>query len=349
MTRIGDWRNKYLSYGGRLQLISSVLYSLPVYWASCLLIPAAIIKEIEKLMKNFLWDCDESKKGRAKVAWSSICKPVEHGGLGLRNLRAWNKAILSKRIWMIISNYDSLWVKWINSYVLKGRCFWDVWNGANTFMWYDDWHYLGAFSYVLSPREIASAGFRITDKVKDVIVDNSWFWPPEWLSLIPQLKDFQLPILDPLVADRVLWRKRDVWIDLSNCGQKRLMTQDRMRFWDKNKNLKCSLCNMQPDSHSHLFFECPYSSLIWKVVKDKVGIRSNSHTWKDLIEELQDFLKGKSIQVFIMKIAFAASVLFRKGKIEEMKVALNIFEEIRLKHIGLKGEFLGFDNEVKRK
>mgnify|MGYP001551795948 CR=1 FL=1 len=77
-------------------------------------------------MKNFLWDYDESKKGRAKVAWSSICKPVEHGGLGLRNLRAWNKAILSKRIWMIISNYDSLWVKWINSYVLKGRCFWDV-------------------------------------------------------------------------------------------------------------------------------------------------------------------------------------------------------------------------------
>ncbi|CAI9288727.1 unnamed protein product [Lactuca saligna] len=54
--RIGDWRNKYLSYAGRLQLISSVLFSLPVYWASCLLIPASITKEIEKLMKNFLWD-----------------------------------------------------------------------------------------------------------------------------------------------------------------------------------------------------------------------------------------------------------------------------------------------------
>nr|KAJ0197187.1 hypothetical protein LSAT_V11C700342420 [Lactuca sativa] len=86
--RIGDWRNKFLSYAGRLQLISSVLLFLPVYWASCLLIPAAITKEIEKLMKNFLWDCDESKRGRAKVAWSSVCKPVEYGGLGLRNLRA---------------------------------------------------------------------------------------------------------------------------------------------------------------------------------------------------------------------------------------------------------------------
>jgi hypothetical protein len=51
-----------------------------------------------------------------------------------------------------------------------------------------------------------------------------------------------------------------------------------------------------------------------------------------------------------MKIAFAASVyyiwrernsrVFRKGKTEEMKIALNIFEEIRLKLIGLKGEHL---------
>ncbi|KAL7586020.1 hypothetical protein Lser_V15G46368 [Lactuca serriola] len=421
--RLGDWRNKFLSYAGRLQLISSVLYSLPVYWASCLLIPAAITKEIEKLMKNFLWDCDESKKGRAKVAWSSICKPLEYGGLGLRNLRAWNKTILSKRIWMILSNFDSIWVKWIKNYVLKGRCFWDVhekqdlswsWrnlirlrpyfrnhfcskvgNGVNTFMWYDDWHSLGALSYVLSPREIANAGFRITDKVKDVIMDNSWFWPSEWLSLIPQLNDFQLPKLDLLVNDRVLWRKRNgqevefeihqVWKDLSNCGQKvpwahivwfkqsiprfsfilwlaiqeRLMTQDRMRFWDKNKNLKCSLCNVQPDSHNHLFFDCNFSSFVWKIVKDKVGIRSNSHGWKELIEEFQILFKGKSIRIFIMKIAFAASVyyiwrerncrLFRKGRTEELKIALNIFEEIRLKLIGLKGEFLGFDNDVKRK
>ncbi|CAI9274222.1 unnamed protein product [Lactuca saligna] len=219
-----------------------------------------------------------------------------------------------------------------------------VGNGVNTFMWYDDWHFLGALSYVLSPREIASAGFRITDKVKDVIVDNSWFWPSEWLSLIPQLNDYQLTMLDPMVADRVLWRKRNsqevefdihqVWIDLSNCGQKLY-------------------------SHNHLFFECTYSSLVWKVVKDKVGIRSNSHGWKELVEEFQDLFKGKSIQTFIMKIAFAASVyyiwrerncrLFRKGKTEEMKIALNIFEETRLKLIGLKGDFLGFDNDVKRK
>ncbi|CAI9261358.1 unnamed protein product [Lactuca saligna] len=383
----------------------------------------AVDMEIEKLMKNFLWDYDESKKGRAKISWSSICKPVENGGLGLRNLRVWNKAILSKRIWMILSNVDSLWVKWINIHVLKGRSFWDIkekqdlswsWrnlirlrtkfrdhfftkigNGANSFMWYDDWHQLGAFSHVLSPRDITNVGFKITDKVKDVIVNNSWSWPQEWIAIIPQLRDHQLPILNPLVADRTLWRKRDgqvvefdiqqVWRDLNFCGQKvpwahlvwfkqciprlsfilwlaiqeRLMTQDRMRFWDKNKNLKCVFCNLQPDSHNHLFFECSYSSLVWNMVKDKVGIISNSQGWETLIKEFQVLLKGKSIQDFISKIALAATVyfiwrerncrLFRNGNSEERKIALNIFEEIRLKLIGLKGGFSGFDNIVKRK
>ena len=33
-SRIDDWRNKYLSYAGRLQLIASVLASLNVYWAA---------------------------------------------------------------------------------------------------------------------------------------------------------------------------------------------------------------------------------------------------------------------------------------------------------------------------
>ncbi|XP_052627262.1 uncharacterized protein LOC128133760 [Lactuca sativa] len=421
--RIGDWKNKFLSYAGRLQLISSILFSLPVYWASSMLIPISTIKEIEKMMKNFLWNHDETKKGRAKVAWSSICKPVNKGGLGLRSLRVWNKAILSKRIWLIISEADSIWVKWTKINLLKGRSFWDIekknglsWSwrnliklkdvvrvhfcnkigdGARTFMWFDDWHPLGPFSYVLSPREISQAGFNISNKVKDVMVDDSWFWPGEWCDLIPQLRNFNLPVLDSLISDKVMWRNKSGKMfefsikkaceDLADFGldvswvhlvwfkhriprhsfilwlaiQERLMTQDRMRFWDKNKNLNCVLCNDQSDSHSHLFFECPFSTFVWKAVIDRVEIKIKSHSWMELIEELQGLLKGKSIQVFIVKIAFAASVyyvwkernirLFRKGKNEGMKVVLNIFEDIRLKLIGLKSEFLGFDNEVKRK
>lgn len=94
-------------------------------------------------------------------------------------------------------------------------------------------------------------------------------------------------------------------------------------------------------------------------MKEIVEIRSGSYVWRNLVEELLNLLKGKSIIIFIMKIAFAVSVyhiwrernfrLFKKGNNKENKANLNIFEEICLKLIGFKGGYLGFDNVVKRK
>ncbi|GJR55897.1 reverse transcriptase domain, reverse transcriptase zinc-binding domain protein [Tanacetum coccineum] len=52
---INDWKNKYLSFAGRLQLVMSILSSMHGYWASVFILPAAIIHEIEQLMFGFLW------------------------------------------------------------------------------------------------------------------------------------------------------------------------------------------------------------------------------------------------------------------------------------------------------
>ncbi|GKF49839.1 homeodomain-like protein, partial [Tanacetum coccineum] len=47
--------------------------------------------------------------------------------------------------------------------------------------------------------------------------------------------------------------------------RKGLKTHDRMKQWDVGPTidvnlLRCSLCNVQPDSHTHLFFECAFSA-----------------------------------------------------------------------------------------
>ncbi|GJR43474.1 RNA-directed DNA polymerase, eukaryota, reverse transcriptase zinc-binding domain protein [Tanacetum coccineum] len=63
--KIGNWKNKCLSYAGRLQLIAAVLESIHEYWASVFLLPITIIKEINKLLKWFLWNQGESAKGKA--------------------------------------------------------------------------------------------------------------------------------------------------------------------------------------------------------------------------------------------------------------------------------------------
>ncbi|GKC96770.1 RNA-directed DNA polymerase, eukaryota, reverse transcriptase zinc-binding domain protein [Tanacetum coccineum] len=84
--RLIDWRNRCLSYDGRLQLIASILSSLQVYWASIFILPLNVCEAIDKLFKNFLWARSDKSMGIASVAWRDICKPKSQGGLGLKSL-----------------------------------------------------------------------------------------------------------------------------------------------------------------------------------------------------------------------------------------------------------------------
>ncbi|GKC11865.1 putative RNA-directed DNA polymerase, eukaryota, reverse transcriptase zinc-binding domain protein [Tanacetum coccineum] len=123
--RIRDWKNKSLSFAGRLQLCKSVISSMHVYWASVLMIPQGIIDDIHQLIRGFLWCNGEFIRGKAKVSWEVICLPKCEGGLGLRNLHIFNYALMTTHIWNIVSSKDSLWVRWIHTYKLQGRSFWD--------------------------------------------------------------------------------------------------------------------------------------------------------------------------------------------------------------------------------
>nr|GEV18255.1 retrovirus-related Pol polyprotein from transposon TNT 1-94 [Tanacetum cinerariifolium] len=51
--RIGDWKNKSLSFVGRLQLCKSVISSMHVYWASVLVILKGILQDIQQLIRGF--------------------------------------------------------------------------------------------------------------------------------------------------------------------------------------------------------------------------------------------------------------------------------------------------------
>ena len=101
------------------------------YWASVFILPIRIIHDIEQLMRGFLWCHGEMKRGKAKVAWENLCLPKYEGGLGIRNLEKFNIALMTTHIWNIITHKESMLVRWIHAYKLKGRCFWDLplmWN-----------------------------------------------------------------------------------------------------------------------------------------------------------------------------------------------------------------------------
>ncbi|KAJ0434465.1 putative RNA-directed DNA polymerase [Helianthus annuus] len=67
--RISNWKNKLLSFTGRVQLILAVLSSMHIYWSSVFILPSRVTHELEARMRNFLWSQDSSfQKGRAKVS-----------------------------------------------------------------------------------------------------------------------------------------------------------------------------------------------------------------------------------------------------------------------------------------
>ncbi|GJW46336.1 putative RNA-directed DNA polymerase [Tanacetum coccineum] len=221
--RVRDWKNKFLSFAGRTQLIRSVLSSMHVYWASVFILPVNLMHELEQVMRGFLWCQGEMKRGKAKVAWDVVCLPMKEGGLGIRRLEMFNVALISSHIWSIITDKESLWVKWIHSYKLKRRSLWDIpfrgnmswgwrkilkirnlvkpfiWsrigNGQRTSAWYDNWSPLGQLSNVISNRDIYSAGFKLDMRVSDIIKDGMWAWPTDWLIKYPMISNINAPVL----------------------------------------------------------------------------------------------------------------------------------------------------------
>jgi len=113
-SRLSNWKNKFLSFGGRLILLKSVLSSLSVYFLSFFKAPTGIISSIESLF-NFFWEGGEDIRKIAWVNWDTVCLSKEEGGLGVRRLKGFNLTLLGKWCWRMLVD-EGLWFR-----VLKAR------------------------------------------------------------------------------------------------------------------------------------------------------------------------------------------------------------------------------------
>ncbi|GJS59024.1 hypothetical protein Tco_0653808, partial [Tanacetum coccineum] len=232
--RINDWKNKSLSIAGRLQLIHSVIASLHVYWASMFVLPSRVLLDIEQSMRGFLWCQGKMRKGKSKVAWEDVCLPKNEGGLGVKRLDIFNKALMSSHIWKLLIRKDSLWVKWIHTYKLRNRNFWDfpfrgsmtwawrkilqlrpvirefIWyrlgNGHDISLWYDKWCSISPLADVISNRDLHRVGLTTMSKVRDIIHDGSLSWPADLEVKYPILNSTTYPHVFPLESDKLEWR-----------------------------------------------------------------------------------------------------------------------------------------------
>ena len=94
--RLAKRKGKFISLTGRVYLIKFVLSALPLFLLSIFKMPKGVRDKIIHIEREFLcgWGHDHRKK--AWVNWDIICKPKSEGGLGVLELKNFNKALLGK-------------------------------------------------------------------------------------------------------------------------------------------------------------------------------------------------------------------------------------------------------------
>ena len=123
--RFSGWKRLYLSKGGRLTLLKSMLSSLPTYYLSFFSIPRFVVDRLERIHRNFLWGSTDAEFKCPLVAWVKVCSPVEVGGLGIKKIGSFNQAPLGKCLRRFRHETTHLWCQVVASKYGEewgGRC-----------------------------------------------------------------------------------------------------------------------------------------------------------------------------------------------------------------------------------
>ncbi|GJY50957.1 RNA-directed DNA polymerase, eukaryota, reverse transcriptase zinc-binding domain protein [Tanacetum coccineum] len=236
-------------------------------------------------------------------------------------------------IWQVNESGSDSW-GWRNMLMIRDKIkpfvSYKIGNGKSISAWHDKWCIMGPLDNIFSKRDIYEARFNDNAKVADLIYNGRWKWPLEWTNDYPDLLLIPIPSLNAQTNDKVLWvdannkevpfstkvawlSMRDnwpkvqwshvVWFSQYNprqafilwlAIQEKLLTQDKILKWDKEADLKCSLCSECADSHEHLFFKCHYSAKIWEEMKDK-GNFNYQNSQNHILLDIENILAANSM------------------------------------------------------
>src|ERR1044072_7577426 len=98
-----------MSLSGKLVILKSVLNSIHVYFMAVFQAPIGVLNNSEKITRSFLWCSSEGHRKISWIAWESICKSQDLGGLVLGFLNWRNKVLLLKWLWRLRAEPGALW------------------------------------------------------------------------------------------------------------------------------------------------------------------------------------------------------------------------------------------------
>ncbi|XP_048494745.1 uncharacterized protein LOC125494904 [Beta vulgaris subsp. vulgaris] len=326
--KLSSWHNLSLSLAGRIILINSILSMLSLNILSTFLIPKTIANRLNSIFARFLWAGTSDKKPIYWKGKSTLELPKSSGGLGIRNVHLFNKALLAKQAVRIHNSSHSL-IAHLAVQDCEGGFTKIIGDGSDTKILEDKW-VTGEPIKLKTGIQLQERGIRT---VKDLFVVNQKRWNSEliWKLFVPESSTRILTTYIPKehIQDYYAWsesrhgdfRVKDAYVFLlglrggpqSNCSHRRfwskLWASDLRPKWKifiwrllqnslaVNCNLakrnipisvNCSICHQFPEDEKHLFRDCDTSSRIWSA--SVLGINTRSSVYIPLGDWIRNFL-----------------------------------------------------------
>jgi hypothetical protein len=230
--KLSAWKASLLSIAGRVQLVQAVIHSMITYSISLYSWHVALLKDVEKCIRNFIWSGDIDKRKLVTVSWKKTCRPFSQGGLNLRSLVKLNLASNLKLCWTLL-NSNSSWAKILRDRVIRGRekiqhhiysslwcsmkeefsvvmdnSTWLLGDGTNINFWNDSWCGPPLSEHLHIPNHVSQL---LTAKVSDFIFNGSWVFPDLLIQAYPNLYSITSQVIIPMEpdADSLLWKNTD--------------------------------------------------------------------------------------------------------------------------------------------
>ncbi|CAJ2636059.1 unnamed protein product [Trifolium pratense] len=233
--KINSWSSRHLSQAGREVMIKSILQSIPTYVMSIFLRPKTLLDDIEKMLNSFWWGhSGNNGRGLHWLSWERLSVSKDYGGMGFKNLQAFNMAMLGKQAWNLITRPSNLVTKllkakyfpncdffessighnpsyvwrsiWSSKSLVKGGCRWTIGTGEHINIW--EQHWLKEGMPLTTPYDMQRFG-DIT-KVKDLMLINSKTWDFDKIrgifDNITLRRIMQTPLYAFVRDDKLVWK-----------------------------------------------------------------------------------------------------------------------------------------------
>ncbi|XP_070018125.1 uncharacterized protein [Nicotiana sylvestris] len=205
----------------------------------------------------------EDKRKMQIEKWEILCDSKSRGGLGFRDLKAFNMALLAKqarRSWIWRS------ILWGRDLLVTGLR-WRISDGKNINVWPNPWI---PRKNGFTPKSIQMQN-NLDLKVVDLIDEDTHTWKLHKISTTFEPEDVDAILSIPIsiigLNDRLLWhhsKSRNYEVKSCYYLAKGLAGKTISSSEAQNLDKTCKICGFEIEDIEHMLFRCPRSQLVWK-------------------------------------------------------------------------------------